>query len=248
MNLLVTRPEAEGAEMARALEALGHRVTLSPLMEVELLRPLIEIGGLQAILVTSKNAVRALLAQEADWVAAAQRLPIYAVGPGSARLARDSGFLSVFEGAAAGRELVRLIAETLAPAGGQLLHARGETIAFDLKGALSALGFTVSEGLFYEARPVEALTPAVCEAIRGAGGGRERLGVVLMSPRTASIFSRLVVKAGVGDAAAGVDYFCLSKGVAAGLGLLDPKRLHIAATPNAQEMLALITGQAPLSA
>lgn len=234
--------------MARALEALGHRVTLSPLMAVELLRPHVEIDGLQAILVTSKNAVRGLLAQEADWVAAAQRLPLFAVGPGSARLARDSGFLGVFEGAAAGRELAELVAETLTPAGGPLLHARGEAIAFDLKGALSALGFAVSEGLFYEARPVEALTPAVCDAIRGTGGGRDRLGVVLMSPRTASIFSGLVVKAGVEDAAQGFDYFCLSKGVAAGLGPLDPTRLHIAATPNAQEILALIEREAPLSA
>ena len=92
MHVLITRPEPDASETRAQLEALGHDVSVEPLLRIEPLP--IDAGafeGAQALIATSRNGLRALAASER---AAPRRssIPIFTVGPGTAELARAQGF------------------------------------------------------------------------------------------------------------------------------------------------------------
>ena len=64
-------------------------------------------------------------------------------------------------------------------------------------------------------------------------------GVLFYSRRTADAFAQLARAAAIGDRLAGVDYFVLSREVADGLAAL-PGRIHVAARPDEDSLVALI--------
>ena len=61
MHVLVTRPETDAAELKAALEALGHEVTVEPLLAIEStpIEPSV-FEGACGVIVTSRNGLRAL--------------------------------------------------------------------------------------------------------------------------------------------------------------------------------------------
>jgi uroporphyrinogen-III synthase len=65
-------------------------------------------------------------------------------------------------------------------------------------------------------------------------------GVLLMSPRTAAIYARLVAKHGLASAVRPLPHFCLSAAVARQLEPLGPVPTEIAGAPRLEEVLALI--------
>ena len=85
-------------------------------------------------------------------LAASLRLPLLAVGEATAKAATELGFTKVTAGPGTGEELSRLIADTLDPKAGALVHLAGETVAFDLKSALQARGFTDHSNLSFTGR------------------------------------------------------------------------------------------------
>ncbi len=241
MHVLVTRPETDAAAFGEKLEALGHKVTIEPLLLVETLP--IEISaldGVAGVVVTSRNGVRALADSPA--FQAARQLPLFAVGPGTAELARSLGFEAVTAGAGSGAELVPIIADAIGAGGAPLLHVRGEDIAFDLKGALADRGIAVRESLAYRTRTAETLTAGTRDLL-GAG---EIDAVILMSPRTGSTFTHLIAEAGLLDRARKLVLLCLSPAVAATVEPLAPARVEIAESPNAASMLGSVTRVATL--
>jgi uroporphyrinogen-III synthase len=72
-------------------------------------------------------------------------------------------------------------------------------------------------------------------------------GVILMSPRTGSIFAELVAAAGLAESARRLAFFCLSDAVSASLKGLRPMDVRVARRPNAEEVLALVASAAPES-
>ena len=233
MHILVTRPETEAARTTRQLEAMGHRVTIAPLLEIVTETPPLETGGVQALVVTSRNAIHALgrHPQKQSLLA----LPVLAVGKSTAAAARDAGFTVALEGSAGGAELASLIAARCDPHAGTLLHISGEAIAFDLEEALIPLGFTMRRAVVYTSGQASQLGPAVRENL---GQGKFD-AVLLMSPRTAQAWCALVAAAGLRAQAQSLTYLCLSPGVAAALQPLGPERIEIAVKPNEEQMLAL---------
>ena len=142
MRLLLTRPAADSAPLARELEAAGHRVLVAPLMAIEgLAGAALDLDGVQALLATSSNAVRAIAAHER--AAAARALPLFAVGDATARSAREAGFGEVHAAGGDVEKLADLVREQLVPGNGRLVHVAGRERAGDLKGALAAQGFDV---------------------------------------------------------------------------------------------------------
>src|SRR5690606_33989151 len=119
--------------------------------------------GLQGLIATSSNGLRAV----APFPEAALRLPLYAVRPATAALARVLGFRQVVEGPGDGRGLAGLIRAEVDPASGALLHLSGETLAFDLAGALQPAGFDVRRAVVYRAVPASGLPSDAVEALRG---------------------------------------------------------------------------------
>jgi uroporphyrinogen-III synthase len=66
MRLLVTRPEPDASREAEALGLRGHEAVLAPLLTVEFCGGVpLQLDGAQGLIVTSRNALRALAAHPA---------------------------------------------------------------------------------------------------------------------------------------------------------------------------------------
>lgn len=240
MRLLVTRPIEDARHQADRLAALGHEAVLAPLLAIETVPGIaLPLDGAQALIVTSRNALRALAAHPARDGALA--LPLIAVGEATAREAERLGFASVTIGAGTAESLPPLIAARFEASAGPLVHLAGETLAFDLKGALEAEGYTLRQPALYRALAAEALPPEILVDLKSG----KIDGVILMSPRTAAIFGALLRKHGLTEVP-GLRCYCLSPSVAkavASLGAL----LLVAARPREEDVLALLLADAASS-
>ena len=108
MHVLLTRPERDAAALRARIAALGCRVSLAPLLDIQL-RPIAAdaLAGMTAIVATSRNGLKALA--HSDALQTARALPLFAVGPATAQLAQDLGFKTVIPGAGTGADLVPVI-------------------------------------------------------------------------------------------------------------------------------------------
>ncbi len=205
MRILVTRPREDSERLAEKLEAMGHEVVIEPLFTIEPdLDAALDLDGVQALLMTSANGVRAfaLRSQRRD-------IPVLAVGDATAAAARDFGFANVESAAGNVEDLADLVRARLQPGGGALLHAAGSVTAGDLAGNLGAAGYDVRRVVLYRAEPVEALSAGTAAALRD---GRIDLAM-FFSPRTARTFVSLVKAAGLEPACTKVAVLGLSQAV-----------------------------------
>lgn len=195
MRVLVTRPEPDASRQAEMLSARGHEPVVAPLLSIEYLDDAtLDLAGAQALIVTSRNALRALAAHKQ--LDEALRVPVLAVGDATAHAAQELGFREVTIGLGTGAALAGLIKQELEPKEGPLLYLTGDVIAYDLAAALEAHGFAVRKTLLYRGVPVSALPS---EALAMLKDGRID-AVILMSPRTARVFMELLVKHEVAEA------------------------------------------------
>jgi uroporphyrinogen-III synthase len=222
-------------KLAGVLEQMGHEATVDPLLSVSFEGgAAVDLEDAQAIVATSRNALRALKASPA--LADARTLPLFAVGRATAEEARTLGFVTVITGAGTSAELVTHIVSALDPAAGLVVHLAGDTVAGDLKGELEAHGFRVVQQLVYRMVPARWLSEETVEQL--AMGEIE--GVILMSPRTAAIYAGLIQKQGLTTAVQALPHFCMSQAVARRLERLGDVDVQIAAAPRLEELLALI--------
>lgn len=242
MQLLLTRPDPgpDGDELETALKDAGHGVARAPLLTITHTGTLPVFEGMQALIATSSNGLRAV----APFPEAALRLPLYAVGPATAALARVLGFRRVLEGAGDGHALANLIRAEVDPGAGPLLHLSGDKLALDFAEALGPDGFHIERAVVYRAEPSNGLPAEAVEAIREGTYD----GVILMSPRTARVYAGLVESSGIAAEAARLVHFCLSQAVARETRPLGSPKVAVAAKPNSEEMLALIARAASDSA
>lgn len=242
MRLLVTRPEPDALKLRAALEERGYEATVEPLLRVSFddADP-VDLDGVQAIVATSRNALRALKSSPA--LAEARQLPLFAVGEATAREARTLGFSVVVAGAGSAPELVVQIVSALDPAAGLLVHLAGDVLAGDLRGGLEAHGFRVLQPVVYHMRAATSLSEDAVEQL--AMG--EIDGVILLSPRTAQVYAALMRKQGLVSIARGLQHFCLSPAVARRLEPLGTVPTEVAETPRLEEVLALVDDAAAQS-
>src|SRR5438874_6068354 len=232
LRALVTRPRADAESVAAALAARGILAIIEPLLEIHYRgEPTPDFAGVQAILCTSANGVRALARLTGE-----RALPLFAVGEASAARAHDEGFASVESAGGSLADLVGLVRERLNPAAGRLLHVAGSVVAGDLVGALRAEGFAVDRTVLYEAHPAAGLGAACVRALTA--------GIVdfalFFSPRTAAIFARLAERAGVAEAMGSVAALSISAAADAALEPLRFRERHIAERPDQPSLLAAL--------
>ena len=187
MHVLITRPEGDGEALKAQIEQLGCRATLAPLISiVSEAIPLSAIAGATALIVTSRNALKALAASPA--LGAATSLPLFAVGPGTAALARELGFQGRTRRT---RHRRRTRADCSAPMGeGQVAPSFTSRAMFwplISKRHWREKALPIKTVTAYRAVAAESLSPAVTEALRN----RDIDAVILMSPRTAEAWARL---------------------------------------------------------
>lgn len=242
MRVLVTRPEPDALKLRAALEDHGHEATVEPLLSISFASadPL-DLEGVQALIATSRYGLRAL--KSSPLRNAARKLPLFAVGRATAAEARALGFEMVVTGAGTAHELVAHIVSVAEPSAGLIVHLAGETLSGDLKGELEAHGFRVAQPVVYHMQAATSLADDTVEQL--ALGEIE--GVILMSPRTATIYASLMRKHGLVSVARQLMHFCLSEAIARRLAPLGTVRAAIADAPRLEEVLALIDAAAARS-
>jgi uroporphyrinogen-III synthase len=237
---LITRPAEDAAPLAEALRARGIEPLIDPMLRIETIEGApVPLDGVQAILFTSTNGVRAFAARELR-----RDLPAYAVGDATASAARQAGFADVKSAAGDSAALARLVADERDPKKGALLHARGSHVAGDLAGALQGAGFEVRAAELYRADPAEALADETRRAL--AEGALDF--AVFFSPHTAETFVALARAAGLADAVAPVTAVCLSQAVADAAAPLPWRSVAVAERPTQGALLATLDARLPAQA
>ena len=234
MRLLVTRPEPDATRLAGALQALGHEAIVAPLMTIEMRGRAPDLAGVQALVFTSANGVRALVHHLGGRV---PPLAALCVGEATAAAARAAGFARVIAAAGDVAALAASVRGACDPAAGALLHVAGSHRAGDLKGALEAAGFSVHRAVLYEA----VAAPRLPEPARAALAAGEAAGVLLFSPRTARLYGRLADAAGLAAQARHIAAYCLSPAVAAALDDGRDGAVHVAPRPDLAALLGLLS-------
>jgi uroporphyrinogen-III synthase len=232
MRALITRPRSEAEGLAALLGERGIDAVIEPLIEIaHSTIALPKFDGVQAILCTSANGVRALARASAE-----RHVPVFAVGDATAARARAEGFRHVESAAGDVDDLAYLVGRRLKPQEGKLLHIAGSAVAGELATTLSSEGFAVERVVLYEANPAAILSPATALAIAESAFDL----ALFFSPRTAAIFARLVEEA---DAQAGLhSTVAVSISAAADAMLADLPFRHrvIAGSPTQAALLACI--------
>jgi uroporphyrinogen-III synthase len=236
MRILVTRPQSDATTLQARLEALQHDVVLEPLLTLsfENAEP-VDMSEAQALIVTSKNALRGLAAQEA--IAIAAKLPTFTVGSGTAAEARALGFDLILAGQGTARDLVPEIVANLDPHAGPLVHPAGDVLAGDLAGDLAQHGFRVEQPVVYRMQPAKGLSRLVIAEL-GAG---ELDAVLLLSPRTAEVWVEIIRRHRLERVVSPLLHVCLSAAVARRLAPLGPLRIATAAKPTLDALLDIVT-------
>ncbi|RKF16301.1 uroporphyrinogen-III synthase [Roseovarius spongiae] len=175
--VLVTRPEPEGAAFAAELAARhGDAVRLirAPIMEIVRDADLPDLKGIETLVFTSRNGVRAYAAATAR-----REIPCYAVGDATAEAARAEG-LSAISAEGDARALVALmIADRVR---GPVMQLHGTHRAGDIPGALRAAGIEARAVPIYDQR-ARPLSPEARRALRGDAP----VVLPLFSPRSAEL-------------------------------------------------------------
>ena len=242
MRVLVTRPEEDASALVAALHERGHEALVEPMLTVMpapgVTTPL-DLDGVQALLFTSANGVRALarLSERRD-------LPVFTVGDANAEAARAAGFSAVVSAGGDVDDLARLVVARLSPEGGALYQAAASRRAGGLRSALEAAGFTLRREVLYETVPVTDLSGTL--RLELATG--QLAAATFFSPRTAETFVGLVDQLGLSGACAETTALCLSEAVAERLRKLDWRALLVAERPDQVSLLVRLdelAGPAP---
>lgn len=155
-RVAITRAQPEADATAARLRMAGAEAIVAPLLTIVSVPFDARMDGVQAILFSSSNGVRAF-AQSC----AVRNLPVLTVGDASAEAARAAGFADVRSADGDVLALAELAQRTLAPSAGKVLHISGTHAAGDLAGSLRDKGFEAERRIAYEAQASSKLPEAL---------------------------------------------------------------------------------------
>lgn len=235
-RVLITRPRLDARPFARALRDRGVGTLTQPLLNiVPLPGPAIDLSGCQAIAATSANGVRAFVARSP-----VRDLLLFAVGDGTARIARHFGFRHVMSASGDVSSLAELLAATLDPAAGAILHVAGSDLAGDLAGLLAAAGLSYRREVLYRAEVADGFDRRTAAALRAHALD----GATFFSPRTGRTFARLAVRDGLAHCCQALTAFCLSAAVVEAIATVPWKGMLIADRPDQPAMVDIVAASA----
>ena len=195
-------------------------------------------GKWGAVIITSANAPEAI----ADNPAAAvlHKLKLFAVGDRSAEAARTAGFSDVESADGDARDLVNLIVERHVGVSSPLLYLAGEDRAADVVAELAAHGIKAEMRVVYRA----ATAPFPDELIE-ALSAHEIDAVLHYSRRSADNYVAGAKAANIMEAALKPRHVCLAESAAAPLVKAGAVQVAIAAHPDEETLLGLLTPSRP---
>lgn len=228
----MTRPRQDAEVLAAALHAAGIDALIEPLLCIDFIDgPPVDLGGIQAVLATSANGVRALAHRTTE-----RNVALLAVGDATARTARQAGFAHVESASGDVSALADLVLRRLMPTAGGLLHVAATDVAGDLESELVKHGYRYRRDVLYTARVATILPTSVQDAL----ARRTLDGVAVFSPRTART---LVTLFKAHDAAANARHlvcFCLSAAVEGAVAELPWRAVVTADRPTQAALIAAI--------
>ena len=205
-TLLVTRPLIDQQQTCDALRALGIKPVSAPVMNAERLVCDIPKRDWQALIVTSRNALRMLDDAELE---ALIRIPVHCVGERTESLARALGFAVAAPASPDLDHLSARLKKRLAADAGPLLYLTARHRSGILTRTLTEAGMDVELREIYHMKPEEVLQPdVICALKRG-----DIDGILLYSQRTSRLFLSLIDKNGLAPLVKRLTYFCLSPAV-----------------------------------
>ncbi len=227
-GVLITRPEPAAHETARIVERLGFTPVLAPMLRVEPHAWVRPIPAVQAILITSANAVPSLSGCD-------RNLIVMAVGDATAACASAAGFTNVQSAGRDATALAELVGARCNPEAGALLLASGEGQGLELAASLRRRGFVVQRRVAYSARPARTI-PEVAER---ALATNKILHALFFSAASARAFVACIdrVNCEVGN----VEALAISHQTARALTPLPWRCIRVASHPNQDELVALLS-------
>jgi len=235
MHFLITRPEPDASHLADELAKSGHQCTLSPLLTLKFPDPgELKLNNAQGLIITSQNALRAIKAcLQLNHLTA---LPVFIVGTNTASSAKDMGFKNISHIAENAQKLSQHILENCQPNGGVLHYLTGTHLAFDMVASLAPSGIKIGRTIVYNTEIVPDFSPA---GKTGLTSGAIN-AVILLSPKTARQYAKLILKCDLEDQIPPITHYCLSQKIADELYQLKHCKIKVASTANMTAMHALI--------
>lgn len=226
-HVLLIRALEDALPLASQLEALGKKVLCYPLFEPQFF-PLPPLENIQALIITSKNALRVLKDNTQ-----LKEIPLYVVGNQTAEMAKTLGFNKVYNAGGTSQELRELVARKAQPEAGILYHLSGQIIREDIIHKLQSLGFKAERQVVYQIKDVERLPNSLVTDFVN-----KRISHVLFfSPRTTEVFVHLVKASKLEKEIALNKALCLSYDIAEKVQQILWKEIWISPHPSTHNML-----------
>jgi uroporphyrinogen-III synthase len=229
MRVLVTRPLDDARDTAAQLAVRGHEAIVAPLLSVRFHDGhALHLDGVQALLFTSANGVRALARRTS-----LRDFAVFTVGSQTAEAAREAGFTDVHNADGNVETLAETVRAAIKPKVGTLVHAAGAEAEGRLAALLSAAAFKVRTEVLYDVPAIAELPAAARDAIAADAVD----AVLIFSARSAQVFVDSVGKAGLAAACASIIAVCISEAAAKPLAALVFREIRIAPKPNQISLL-----------
>ena len=236
--VLLTRPISESERLRDELKQFGLPVMLSPLSAIRNIDGgKVDLKGVQALVFTSANGVRAFRAKVGS-ESNAFLLPTYTVGTRTEAVARAAGFTEIHTADGDGNDLVALLAESVEPQRGALLHPCGRDVRVGFAEELEDQGFEIRTQMMYEAEIVRSLSHDVRRALKDGKVG----AVLLFSPRAAEHFVALIRRARLARKCRKVAVIAMSEAIASKVSSLGFRPVRISARPTERAMVSEVLG------
>jgi uroporphyrinogen-III synthase len=227
MRVLITRPEEDAARIAAILKSCGHEPIVAPLLKTNFHDgPDVSLDGVQAILATSANGVRALARRTER-----RDVALFAVGPQTEEEAHARGFASVRNANGDSKSLAAATRDWASPGKGALLHIKGADADGTLATLLKAQGFDVRTRVLYDVADI-----GLPEVVRVQLANHEIDAALFFSARSARIFTA----AAAGCPLDTVMAVCISTATAEALVPLAFRSVRVAPAPNQDALLACL--------
>ena len=214
-----------------AVAALGFEPVACPMLEIRACPHSPPAAAVQAILITSRQAVT-FLAEDADRDPALKQLPLFAVGDRTAACARAAGFTRVVSAAGNAQDLAALVQARQAIGDALLLPAaQGQGVWLDR--SLRQAGYTVHLQWIYSASPPPVMPAAGLAALEAV----TLAAALFFSTETARSFARLC-PVRLHPSLGTVRALAISPSVGSALTELPWRSVEIAEHADAEAMLA----------
>lgn len=231
MRILVFRPQADAERSARAIAARGHEAVVAPLFTIVRSGTPAPDGAFAGIVLTSGNAVPALVEGPALW----RELPVFTVGARTAAKAREAGFDDARSADGDRNDLIELIARNM-PAPARLLLIVGRDRHDDVPPRLAQAGYETVLWEAYAAEAVDVLPKAAAKAIVDG----EIDAALHYSQRGAETFVALTRAVHLTDEALALTHVAMSADVAGPLIAAGASTVLVAEYPEEAGLLAAL--------